>query len=871
LFRFNLSFRGATQLLVCHLLVCHLLICVLAFLTPALAVSEPVLGAGEIRLDGTLRAVDTLTGTLVLSVNSYSLPNGKTTALTPAKSKIVIVKAATLLQARGDKNQTVKLSDLKAGLGATVVGPDTGTGQEMQARSIIVDIAPLIPTPPVIAPPAITSPVVAPPVVVPPIEITLPKSVPIEQGPMRPEFQVQIGHLGAVRATAFSPDGSLLATGGFDRMIKLWDAKSGQLLRTLGPHKGGGVLVSGVSTLVFSHDGDFLFSGAGEADPWQDGGEIKMWQVDSGALLRTWKADAAGVAKIKLSPDGQVLASCGQQGTKVWELKTGRLLQLLPGQSDVYSMDFSPDGTLLITASIGGTVKFWDTATWMENRSFKADDGVRGIAVSPDGKMLATGEAGNAQPYVRLRHMATGNVRLSMPAGAWIQALVWSPDGTLVACGTGTDTYVWDTRTGDAKFVMRGVEKALSFSPDSQILSSANSRDVRLWDMRTDKLARLIEGGVGLNQVVYSPDGAYLVTPANDATIKIWDAKRGTLNRILETDAPTRCVSFSPEGKLLASGDSAGNVALWNIVTGELDFIIEKAHERGVFALAFAPDGRLATSAAGEDAVKLWDVKTHQLLTTLSGFHGTALSLAFSPDGQHLAIGSGDDSTGSEIQILNSYTRNALWRAKAPGSRSMRTVLWTGDGTGVWGAAYGENEGLKLFDAKTGAVKLQLKGHTRPLNTMAVSPDGSLVLMGGVNGLRLWDAATGKLLWASPLSAYIGVPNSVAFAPDGRSLASVGEDAQVRLWSLENLTSARQTVLLLPVPGSYVKGAFDETITMTPEGYYSATLNAEALLSVRLADKLYSAAQIKAQLNRPDYVLQAIGGQKLPPPDIATP
>src|SRR6202158_1826456 len=231
----------------------------------------------------------------------------------------------------------------------------------------------------------------------------------------KPKLVVQTGHVRGVFAVAFSPDGKLIASGGDDYTIKLWDVSTGAELGSLRGHSGR------VNSVVFSPDGQLLASGS-------DDTTIKLWDIKTGVALRSLEGHPNHVLSVAFSPDGKRLATAGDMDVdqetanlrnmvKLWDVRTGAQLHTFDGHADnVNSIAYSPNGRAIASGSADGTIKLWDVNTAAQLRSFNGHTNIiNSVAFSPDGKMLASG---SYDQTIKLWNVETGAVlrTLMIPA-----------------------------------------------------------------------------------------------------------------------------------------------------------------------------------------------------------------------------------------------------------------------------------------------------------------------------------------------------------------------------------------------------------------------------------------------------------------------
>gem|GEM_PF-1808948 len=399
-----------------------------------------------------------------------------------------------------------------------------------------------------------------------------------------------------VNALAFSPDGRMLATGSENNTIRLWNVETGKQRWQLKDD-------SPVNTLAFSPDGSRLATGCYN-------NTASLWNVENGSKLHLLNHGGA-VNAVAFSPDGSTLATgCEDNYARLWYVQNGTVRWERKHDYTISALNFSPDGEMLAVAS-DKWVHLWSAKTGRKIWKQKNDGLVNDLAFSRDGQYLATGSENNTKReweesvagYAYIWIATSGEKFHELLHVGGVRALAFSPDGSMLATGSEDNTArLWDVKTGIElrEWKHNGSVNAVAFSPDgSRLATRSEDKSARLWDVKTGDEIELHDAGL-VQAMAFGK--RRLATSSDEATI-VWEAKKGYELIRLEHGKSMDMLTFSHnESKLAASSDKT--VHLWDVYTGEE--LQRMEHESSVYAMAFNQNESMLATGCKDGTVRIW-------------------------------------------------------------------------------------------------------------------------------------------------------------------------------------------------------------------------------------------------------------------------
>jgi WD40 repeat protein len=410
-------------------------------------------------------------------------------------------------------------------------------------------------------------------------------------------FGAPLVHGGPVVSAVFSPDGLRIITGSRDQTARLWDATTGTAVAEPLRHDAA------VESALFSPDGQHAVTAS-------DDGHARLWDIRLGAALPATLRLSGTPLSAQFTPDGSqvaVIATGADGGLLFWDGASFDPAPRAAERTDVVAVDFTPDGALMLTVE-GTTARILRRATGQEVATLRHDAEISSARFSPDGRLIVTAsvdgtartwDAPTGKPIATVRHQDR------------IWSAAFSSDGMrIVTASSDRTARIWDARSGAPGPVLRHLGEVFTAQfnrAGTRVLTASADFTAKLWNPANGETVAVLPHEATVLGALFNPAGDLALTFSADRTARLWETDGGHAIATLAHDSPVDACDFSPDGQRVVTAAHDGTLRVWDAQPGQPRTVILH-HDAAVYSVRFTPDGERVASASADGTVRLWSV-----------------------------------------------------------------------------------------------------------------------------------------------------------------------------------------------------------------------------------------------------------------------
>ena len=612
-----------------------------------------------------------------------------------------------------------------------------------------------------------------------------------------------LAHAEPVDFAIFSPDGSRVVSLTDGRRVRVWDADTGALLRTLDNQVAPGLAQfsgDGRSLAVAGNDGSTRLwdsrdwtlrcraDGHRGAVKWvsfdadsarfataSNDRTARVWDVATCVLLAELRGHEDRVNFVAFTPDGErVVTASNDETARLWS-PNGQSVVFSGHVGRIISADISPDGARLATASWDGSARLWDIASQETISVLRHEGPVNDVQFSGDGRLVTASYDRTARIWDAI---SGRELRALRGHSARLRHAAFDRFGRVLTVSDDATARLWNGWSGDVIAVLGNHEDAVFFASfnaaAARVVTASNDGFARIWQTQLglDPII-LRDNYVPLSRAIFNQDGSAVITASRDSTARVWRAESGARNDVtVRHRRPVQNVALSPDGTRFATASEDGTAQIVWLDARQGRPIILPAQDDVLLSVEFDPSGAFLLTACWDGAAVLWDARNGRRVRRLGRGDGVVTGATFSPSGEHALV----TTDGGDASIWATASGQPVISRRLPAPITDAVFAPTGHAVILATA-----DGAALIWDYAADADVQLRGgHESRVDAVDVSPNGRWIATGSADGaVRIWTSAG---VSTAILRGAGGAISDVRFNPAGNLIAAASDDQTALVW-----------------------------------------------------------------------------------------